>query len=294
VSDTIIPLVNLLQDNVLNYDVSFADETTLQVLNEPNRRAQTKSFMWCFIGGPPDQRSIIYQYHTSRSGKIADEFFEGYEGALHCDGYTAYNKLLESKAIIGINCMAHVRRKFVEALPNGKEKGISGYVVRTLRELYKIEESLKAASADTETIQHIRQEKAKPILQQLKVYLDERVITVPRQSPIGKAIHYTRKRWPYLMTYLEDGRYVIDNNYCERQIKPFVMGRKAWLFANNELGAHASARLFTVIETAKANEVEPLAYLTHIFKELPNCTTVEDYEALLPWKLKAALSKIKA
>src|ERR1700688_1597962 len=119
VGEAITPLINLLQEYILNYDVAYADETTVQVLNEPDRRAQAKSYMWCFMGGPPDQYAIIYQYHPTRAGNIAAEFFADYVGGLHCDGYTGYDSLLKTNKIIGINCLAHVRRKFIEALPNG-------------------------------------------------------------------------------------------------------------------------------------------------------------------------------
>lgn len=291
VSEAVIPLVNLLQDEIHHYDVAYADETTIQVLKERDRRAETKSYMWCFIGGPPGRRSHIYQYHPSRKGDIATTFFDGYQGALHCDGYAGYDALLNTEGITGVNCLSHARRKFHEALPGGKEKGVSGFVVRLIRELYKIEEMLKATYARNEKIKTIRQEKSKPLLEKLKAYLDEKSKCVPPQSKVGKAIQYTRKRWRYFVTYLEDGRYEIDNNRAERAIKPFVMGRKAWLFANSEAGAHASARLFTLVESAKANDVEPSVYLETIFKELPNCSTIQDYEALLPWNYKLAISK---
>jgi transposase len=140
--------------------------------------------------------------------------------------------------------------------------------------------------ADTETIYNTRQQQAKPLLEQLKTYLDEKAKTSLPQSPVGKAIAYTLKRWPFLINYLEDGRYEIDNNRTERAIKPFVMGRKNWMFSNSVDGAHISARLFSLIETAKANQVNPFAYLTYIFKELPNCKDIADYEALLPYHLK--------
>jgi len=291
VGEAIIPLVNLLQETILDYDISYADETTLQVLKEPGRRAQTKSYMWCFIGGPPDQRAIIYQYHASRGGDVANDFYEGYRGALSADGYNGYSKLFKSEDIVGINCMAHVRRKFVEALPNGKEKGVSGQIVRLLRAIYKVEAALKSAGADEATIYKVRQEKAKPLLEQLKTYLDEKSKTVLPKSKVGEAISYTLKRWHYLTTYLEDGRYEIDNNRTERAIKPFVMGRKNWLFSNSTAGAHTSARIFTLIETAKANGLEPSRYLNRIFNVLPTCATVEDYEALLPWRVKAEFGK---
>jgi len=184
----------------LEHDVAFADETTLQVLNEPGIRAKTKSYMWCFIGGPPDQRFLIYQYHLSREGEIPKRFFEGFSGRLHCDGYAGYNKLTNLNTITGINCWAHVRRKFFEALPQGKEKGISGYVVRVIRVLYQLEESLKAINATPEKIKQARQEKAKPILDKLGLYLAEKGKVVPPKSDMGEAISYTLKRWPMLIT----------------------------------------------------------------------------------------------
>ena len=294
VGEAIIPLFNLLQEKILDYDIAFADETTIQVLKEPGRRAQSKSYMWCFMGGPPHERIIIYQYHASRKAEVAEQFFEGYQGALHCDGYAGYAKLLKSKAVVGINCMAHVRRKFVEALPNGKLKGVSGQVVRMIGKLYQIEASLKEQHADSDTIKKARNEKSKTILDLLKAYLEEKSRSAPPKSKLGEAISYTLKRWSFLTTYLLDGRYEIDNNRCERAIKPFVMGRKAWLFSNTPNGAHTSARLFSLIETAKANECDSADYLTYIFEKLPYCNSLEDYEALLPWNVKASLPDFKA
>jgi transposase len=277
------PLINLMQDNIISYDVAFADETTVQVLKEPERRAQSKSYMWCFSGGSPDKRVVIYQYHQTREADVANQFFAEYKGGLHCDGYSGYNALFKSNDITGINCWAHVRRKFMEALPNGKEKGVSGHVVRVIRALYKIEEKLKAVRADHDTIKRIRQQQAKPILDDLKKYLDEKSPSVLHSSKLGAAIEYTRKRWPYLLTYLQDGRYEIDNNRSERAIKPFVCGRKNWLFSSSVDGAHASANLFSLIESAKLHDLDPVKYLAHVFKELPNCKVVADYEALLPY-----------
>lgn len=284
--EAIIPLINLMQEEILNYDVAFSDETTVQVLHEPGRRAQTKSFMWCFLGGTPEKFVAIYQYHPSRAGEVAEKFFAGYRGGLHCDGYGGYRGLLKSPEIIGLNCMAHVRRKFIEALPNGEEKGVSGVVVQKIRELYHIEEQLKRRLANPGQIKETRQRLSKPILESLKSYLDEKArISLP-QGALGKAITYARQRWSYLITYLEDGRYEIDNNRTERAIKPFVCGRNNWLFSNSVEGAHASARLYSLIETAKMHQLNPAAYLKYVFTELPNCKTVEDYEALLPYNIK--------
>lgn len=283
IGTAIIPIINLLQDNILGHDVSFADETTVQVLNEPARPAQSKSYMWCFIGGPPERRAVIYQYHKTREASVANQFFAGYQGALHCDGYSGYQPLFKTQGIVGINCWAHVRRKFIEALPQGKEKGVSGQVVKIIRVLYKIEEELKLANATVDTIKKVRYEKAKPILDDLKKYLDEKSKSVLPSSKLGTAIEYTLKRWSYLLNYLQDGRYEIDNNRSERAIKPFVCGRKNWLFSNSTDGAYASANLFSLIESAKLHSLDPIKYLTHVFKELPNCKVIADYEALLPY-----------
>ena len=285
VGRAITPIINLMQDSILNYDVSFADETTVQVLNEPDRRAQAKSYMWCFIGGAPSSRVVIYQYHQTREANVANTFFDGYQGALHCDGYSGYNPLFKTEGIIGINCWAHVRRKFVEALPQGKEKGISGHVVRTIRVLYKIEAGLKAIHANADKIKETRQREAQPILDDLKKYLDEKRSSVLPSANLGKAIEYTLKRWSNLLTYLQDGRYEIDNNRSEREIKPFVCGRKNWLFSNSTRGAAASANLFSLIQTAKLHHLDPVRYLAYIFKELPNCKVIADYEALLPYSI---------
>ena len=176
-----------------------------------------------------------------------------------------------------------MRRKFIEALPQGKEKGVSGLVVRVIRSLYKIEENLKAAHADADTIKTIRQQQAKPILDELKKYLDEKSPSVLHASKLGVAIEYARKRWPYLLNYLQDGRYEIDNNRSERSIKPFVCGRNNWLFSNSVEGAHASANLFSLIESAKLHDLDPVKYLAYVFKELPTCKVLADYEALLPY-----------
>lgn len=281
----IVPLINLMQEEILNYDVAFADETTVQVLDEPGRRAQTKSYMWCFVGGVPHKAVTIYQYHPTRSGEIVSQFLEGYCGGLHCDGYSGYQKQIQSGQVTGLNCWAHVRRKFIEALPNGEEKGVAGLVVGQIRKLYTIEALIKRRDCEENVIKAIRQKMAKPILEDLKIYLDEKARTSLPQGALGKAIAYTRQRWRYLVTYLEDGRYEIDNNRTERAIKPFVMGRNNWLFSQSVEGAHTSARLYSLIETAKMHLLHPVAYLKYLFNELPQCKTISDYEALLPYNI---------
>jgi len=293
VGEKIIPLVNLLQDYIIDYDVAYSDETTVQVLKEPDKSPSSKSYMWVFTGGPPDKRVIIYRYQPSRSGSSADEFFAGFKGAIHVDGYAGYNDVAAQDDITRIGCWAHARRKFVEALPNGKMKGISGKVIRLIAELYKIEKNCKEKELSPKEIYEQRQEKSKPILDSIKLLLDDSLVKSPTHSPVHKAIKYTLGQWKYLINYLKDGRYEIDNNRSERAIKPFVIGRKNWLFSNSVGGAKASANLFSLIETAKANEHEPYAYLTHLIERLPYAESLEDYEKLLPFNVSLDLLKKK-
>lgn len=284
IGEAIVPLTNLLSDEIRNYDIAYADETTIQVLNEPNKKSQAKSYVWCFIGGPPDRQSIIYEYHPTRKAQIPETFFEGFKGAIHCDGYQGYNNLLNSPDIIGLNCLAHSRRKFFEAC-GGKPYGIAAEVLKLIAKAYHIESQLKKENATVEQIFKIRLQKSKPILDKIYDKLISNKNSVAPKSGIGKAIKYTLDRWQYLINYLKDGRFEIDNNRSERQIKPFVIGRKNWMFAVSQHGANSSTRLFSLIETAKANKLNVFEYLRYVFDHLPSCQTVTDYEKLLPFNL---------
>ena len=288
VGKCVTPLINLLRDNMLDYDVAYSDETTVQVLKEPGRPPTSKSYIWVFIGGPPDRRAIIYRYEKTRSGSCAIDFFDDFLGAIHTDGYSGYNALSSKEGVTRIGCFAHARRKFIEALPNGKMKGKAAEAVRLIGKLYHIEKMLKTEKATHQAIYQRRQSQSKPILSDLKRFLEDALPKVPPKSPIAAACSYTLRQWPCLINYIEDGRYEIDNNRAERAIKPFVIGRKNWLFANSVAGMDASVNLFTLIETAKENGLNPYAYLKYIFTKLPACQFVDDYEALLPFNLKTS------
>ena len=237
------PLINLLRDYMLDYDIAYSDETTVQVLKEPGRSPSSKSYIWTFIGGPPDRRAILYRYEQTRSGSCATDFFDGFSGAIHTDGYSGYNALSSQEGVTRLGCFAHARRKFIEALPNGKMKGKSAEAVRLIGKLYHIEKNLKAEKATHQTIYERRQDQSRPILEDLKRLLEDALPKVPPKSPIAAACSYTLKQWPYLMNYIEDGRYEIDNNRAERAIKPFVIGRNyvhyrimlRWLLASSKM-----------------------------------------------------------
>jgi transposase len=267
------PLIKLMHDEVINYDIAYADETPVQVLSETKLKKNKKCTMWLFIGGPPDKRCYLYRFHTTRGSEVAVTFFQDYKGYLHVDGYSGYLPLFASSSVSGVGCMAHARRKFYEITQTTKTKGLADVAISIIAKLYEIESYAKDQGLTPDEIYLLRQEKAQPILNHFNLWLLDNSLKIPPQSPIGKAVAYTLRQWPSLTTYLNDGRLEIDNNRSERGIKPFVVGRKNWMFLGNVKGANASANLFSLIESAKANNIEPYAYLRFIFEKLPLCET---------------------
>lgn len=241
-ADLLTPLVKLMEDDIQNYDIAYADETTLQVLKEKGKLPTQKSYMWLFIGGPPSKRAFVYQYHPSRSHQIPADFFAEFKGFLHADCYQAYTTIGTQEHIQHVACLAHARRYFVDVAKTIKKQGLSHQVIALIGRLYHLEAQLKEQKASTELIFAIRSQKAASILTELKELLDKSSLNVLPKSPMGKAVFYTLNHWQSLTTYLQDGRLEIDNNLSERSIKPFVIGRKNWLFHGNDIGARAGNR----------------------------------------------------
>jgi len=283
IGEAIQPLINLMQDNINEYDVAYADETPVQVLKEKQRTASQKSFMWLFVGGNPEKRSYLYHYAQTRASSVPYQVLDDFKGYLHCDGYAGYLSLFTTKPIKGVGCFAHVRRRFVDITKVVKESGLAHDAVKMIGALYAIEKHLKDNEYPLDKIKIYRDENARPLLEKFKQWLLENKTKVPSSFPIGKAIAYTLKQWPYLENYLSDGRLEIDNNLSERGIKPFVIGRKNWLFMGNERGAKSTTNLFSLIETAKTHALNPFDYLRYVFEKLPLAKTVDDYEALMPY-----------
>jgi len=285
--DLFQPIINLLQEKHLEYDIGYADETTVQVLKEPNKTAESKSYMWIFGGGKPECFAWILHYEPTRSGDVSMAFWEGFKGHIHTDAYSGYCSMEDKMPLIFlIKCWAHARRKFAEIAKLASKRGISHEVIARIAQLYKIEKKMKEDGCSFEKIKEIRQEKSKPILENIKKYLEEKRSGVPPQSGLGKAISYTLNHWSGLIRYLEDGRFEIDNNRTERIAKPFAVGRKNWLFSDSVNGANASANIYSLIETCKFHGIEPYEYLRHALTEIPKCTSVGDYEKLLPYNCK--------
>lgn len=288
--DLVTPLTNLMHETQLSYDVLQMDETTVQVLKEDGRAATAKSFMWVRRGGPPGQRIILFDYASSRAGAVPMRLLDAYQGYLQSDAYSGYNAPARRDGVIHVGCLDHARRRFVEAVKAqhaiaGHERGLAPEALLTIRKLYAIEKLARDAGMTAEQRHRLRNEKARPIWDTLRTWLDKNRNATPPQSLTGKAIGYLADEWPKLIRYLEDGRLEISNVLCENALRPFVVGRKAWLFSDTPKGATASARLYGLVETAKANRLEPYAYLRQVFTLLPQATTLEDIEALLPWNI---------
>jgi len=286
------PLLKLIHDNIINYDVAYGDETTIQVIKEPSKGITSKKYMWVFSGGPPDKFAFYYQYHPSRSHEVPLSFFADFKGYLHCDGFTAYDTLASvNKNITLVGCLYHARRKFAEVIKITKSKeGVAVDVVKYIAKLATIEEEIKN-KVPGEKYQ-LRNEKAKPMLDELKGYLISNQPSVPPKSLLGQAISYTLNQFPKLISYLKDERLENNNNRSERAIKPFVIGRKGWLFAHSVEGAHAAATIFSLIETCKYHQVEPYDYFRYVLNKIPLCTTLDELEALLPYNINQKLLTI--
>jgi transposase len=289
-------LIDLLRTEIRSGPLIGIDETPLQVLNEAGRDNTTKSYMWVFRGGPPDRPTLLYQYQRTRSGRVALEFLNDYHGYIQSDDFSGYDHLDRNPNIVHLGCWAHSRRKFVKVVKVRKKhrskrmnpKSLADEALDYIGDLYQIEKQAQRRQLDAVQIYQLRQEKAKPLLDKFKDWLDTNQPLAPPKSLLGQAISYTLANWEKLIIYLEDGRLRPDNNLVENAIRPFVVGRKNWLFAGSPDGAKASATFFSLIETAKANGLEPYAYLRYIFIKLPLVQTDQDLKDLLPHNLDPA------
>lgn len=292
-SDRVLPLIDRFEVAMKTAHVILMDETRLQVNKEPGKEAESQSYMWVRRGlSPPDDQGrrpdiTLYHYSPSRSGTVAAELLHGYSGALVTDGYAGYNKTAELYGLQHGQCWAHVRRKFIEAekaLPKGKKSPAITAILSEISKLYGIEKRIQSLSLDQR--QSIRQQEAKPILEKLYQNLEKKQQSVTPKSKLGVAINYALSCWRGLVRYIENGAMPIDNNGAENAIRPFVIGRKNWLFSDTVKGAKASATWYSIMETVKANGLEPYHYLKRVFELLPLAKTDNDIDALLPWNIE--------
>jgi len=287
--DVFKPLITLLREHQLSGDYLQADETRLQVLKEDGKPATSDKWMWLIRGGPPNQPVVLFEYDASRSEDVPLRLLDGFEGVLQVDGYAGYNQVCRDNPITRIGCWDHARRKFVEAskaapaTKKGEKVSKADVAIGKIRKLYKIEDRIKDLDPAQKTV--LRQQLSQPILDDLYPWLQTNSRRVPKDSLTWKAISYTLNQWDLLIGYIEDGRLHISNALAENAIRPFAVGRRNWLFADTPRGARASATCYSLIETAKANGLEPYDYLQHVLSHIAEADTLEQLEALLPWSV---------
>ena len=287
------PLDSLIMEHIKTGTTMNMDETTVRVLKYKNRTEnenRKKSYVWLGIGGPKNKKAVIYRYYESRNAKFIKPFINGFKGWLQTDEYPGYetalkehNLLYPDDKIIHVACLAHVRRKFFDASLNGKSPG-AGKAVKYIQLIYKKEEELIEMNLPPEELVSKRKELIKPVFDEFHEWLLEMEPKVPPTLKFGRAINYALSSWQHLLNYLDCPDLFVDNSIAERSIKPFVIGRKNWLFSGSEKGAESSCFLFTLIENAKYYHLDPYEYLRCVFDQSVNCQTKKDFEKLLPWK----------
>ena len=291
-ADVAKPLLHLMREVQNSGSYLQADETRLQVLKEDGKTAQSDKWMWVTRGGPPEKLSVLFEYDPSRAGSVAVRLLDDFKGVLQADGYSGYSAVCKANSITRIGCWDHARRKFVEAekSADSKAKAKKGTVSKAdvalgyIRKLYRLETNI-ADKTDEERLK-ARQEISVPILNEFKLWLEKNAAKIMKGGALRKAIDYTLNQWQYLVGYCERGDLKISNALAENAIRPFAIGRKNWLFADTRKGAEASAACYSLIETAKANNLDPQAYIKYILDHIVTADTLEKLEALLPWNVE--------
>ena len=308
--EKVVPIINLMNEAMLEEPYLHCDETPLQVLKSA-KAPSSEHYMWVRAAGPPGRRMILFDYVPNRNTEALMSLLTGpdgrYTGKLISDGLKIYDGLAEAWKLQHFGCLSHCRRYFVTAEKVGQSptgRTLARVVIRDfIGALYGVERHIKAVRERREQagevfgldeVLQIRQEKTVPIAAAFKKWLDDVGPGVTPTSALGKAIAYSLSQWPKLIRYLDHPEIPPDNNRVENVIRPFAVGRKAWLFCDTQGGARASANLYSLVSSAQANGMEPLEYLTHLYTQLPAATTVEQFEALLPWNVKETLKQSAA
>jgi transposase len=292
IGQAVQPVINLLRDHLLDSELIYGDETTVQVLKEPGRAAQTKSYMWAQMNGtgPPVR---LFAYAPGRGEEHARKLYAGIrsDATLISDGYKAYEAIAAEYGLTHLGCWVHARRYFIEAeqaIPKAARSSdlLASRFIKLIGKLYRAEAKAKDWLPDRR--RRLRQRYSRAVVREIEQLLLANLHAVAPSTLLGQALHYLHGQWPKLIRFVDNGAWPLDTNPVENAIRPFVVGRKGWLFADTVGGANASANLYSLIETAKANGIEPYRYLVALFKQLPLAQTADDYEALLPWRINLA------
>ncbi len=293
--DWLVPVYDRLKMLLWEQGVLHGDETVVQVLREPGKKPQSKSYMWLYRTGCGAKfAAVLYEYQPNRQARHPKEFLKQFHGFLHADGYDGYHDLPPNISVVG--CWAHVRRRFDEALkvvmPASAQEGSPPMeAIRRIAELYKLEEEFRALPQEDNFQARFdaRQTRSRPLVDTFFDWCGKQKYRP--KSHFGQAIYYALNQRQYLEKFLLDGRLEIDNNRAERSIKPFVIGRKNWLFCNTPNGAKASAVLYSIVETCKENGINPFEYLAFVFRTAPNLDLANNpvaVEHLMPWSFMSA------
>jgi transposase len=285
-------LIDLMREKSREGPLINIDETTLQVLKEPNRPPERKSQMWVTVSTKQDEKIVLYNYSQTRKSEVACSLLEGFTGVLQSDDYVGYDQVVREKGLYHVGCLAHTRRKFYNAAKLTKSGGLANKAIKIIAKIYRVEKRLRKdlqehQITEDEFVIHRRKEVI-PHWKALNRWLKETVPAVPPQSALGKALNYAMHEYPKLVRYLKYSYITPDNNVAERAIRPYVIGRKNWVFADTPRGAHASATLYSLIETAKANHMNPQEYLYRVFEKIPMISDgdKDELETLLPWNME--------
>lgn len=280
------PLVRALRQLILQGSYIQADETTLQVLEEMGRSNTAKSYLWVYRGGDQAKPSLVFEYEETRGGYHAREFLADFKGYLQTDAYSGYDWVAKDKNLCSVKCFAHARRYFADCAKLSKKPGLATKALSFFKKLYAIEKQARENNLTAEQRYELREKQAPPILSEFKQWLENHLTKVPPQQKLGQAIQYSLGNWKELGHYLKDGCIEIDNNLVENAIRPFAIGRKNWLFCGSPRGAKAGAILYSLLETCKANGVEPYRYFVTMLHRIRLCSSDEDYQQLLPQFIK--------
>ncbi len=292
-SEVTQPLLDRFLQNIREHDYVLADETPFQVLKENGKRATSPSYLWALRGGEADHPLLYYEYSSTRGGDVIGRMLDGFQGFMQTDGYSGYDAFGERSGIVHVGCFAHARRKFDEALrgqgkkekkKSGAKQSLARQGLSKINKLYEYERRWRDATPEERYT--LRQEKTKPKLEELHLWWKASIDRVSPTSLTGEALKYLKGQWPKLVRVIDDGRIALDTNAVERCIRPFVIGRRNWLFADTPKGAKASANLYSLVETAKANGLEPWRYLDAVFEKLPAAKSEDDIDVLLPWRIE--------
>jgi transposase len=264
--DLLFPLYESLRTKILSADYLMGDESPIPVQTKDKPGATHKGYLWVLFD--PVNKQVLFDYRKTRGREGPDELLKNFSGYLQTDGYAAYTHLENNKKITLLACMAHARRKFEHAQENSPK--LAGEALKMFQTLYSIEREIREGDFDSDSIRTLRQERSKPVLNELEVWMRDQIIFVPPKSAIGMALAYTLNLWPRLVRYINDGRFHIDNNLIENSIRPVALGRKNYLFAGSHEAAQHAAVIYSLLGTCKINGVEPFAYLTKILSIIPD------------------------